>query len=329
MRVALGQFSQLSDERLTYAAQLGVSGVVLNTPVMPGKRWEHFDIVRGKERWHYLDLVELRTTCENYGLRLEAIENVPVPWLDKVMLGLPGRDEQIENYQETIRNLGRAGIHVLGYHFMPNLVWRTSFTTFGRGRAQVSSFDLAQVADAPMTHDRVYTEADLVANLRYFLQAVLPVAEESGVVLALHPDDPPVETLGGVARILRSFDHFKQAMELVPSPNHQLDLCLGCWSEMGAPIPDVIDYFGSRKQIAYVHFRDVKGTIPCFAECFIDEGNMDVVDVFRALKRNTFDGFIIDDHVPHMTGDTEYGHRGHAHATGYLQAMVEAVTKLG
>src|SRR6266545_7392885 len=114
MRVAIGQFSLLTEERLKFASQLGVSGIVLNTPVLPGKRWEHFDILRGQHGWHYLDLLELRTTCENYGLKLEAIENTPVTFYDKAMLGLPGRDEQIEHYRETVRNLGRAGIPLLG-----------------------------------------------------------------------------------------------------------------------------------------------------------------------------------------------------------------------
>jgi mannonate dehydratase len=328
MRVAIGQFSQISEERLMFAAQLGVSGIVLNTPVMPGKRWEHFDILRGKEQWHFLDLVELRSSCENYGLKLEAIENVPVPWLDKVMTGADGRDEQIENYQETIRNLGRAGVPILGYFFSPNLVWRTSFTTLSRGRARVSSFDLSLVEHAPLTHGRIFDETEMWANFDYFLDAVLPVAEESGVVLALHPDDPPVESLGGISRIFRNFEGFTRAMERHASPFHKLDLCLGCWSEMGESIPDVIRHFGSRQQIAYVHVRDVKGSVPCFEECFIGDGNMDMIEVFRALHDVKFDGFLIDDHVPHMVDDTEWGHRGRAHAVGYLQAMTEAVARL-
>jgi mannonate dehydratase len=111
MRVAVGQFSELSHERLSFARQLGAAGVQLNTPVLPGE-----------ERWELNDLLWLRRRCESYGLRLEALENTPISFYDKAMLGLPGRDEQIEHYQATIRNLAAAGIPILGYHWMAQ--WR-------------------------------------------------------------------------------------------------------------------------------------------------------------------------------------------------------------
>jgi mannonate dehydratase len=318
MRVALGQFNQATDERLRFARQIGVSGVLLNTPLLPGEK-----------RWEFMDLLRLRTTIEDYGLRLEALENVPIRFYDQAMLGLPGRDEQIENYRETIRNLGRAGIPILGYHFMPNGVWRTSRTTPGRGGAQVTSFDLALAESAPLSHGRVFTEDEMWRNYEYFIGAVLPVAEEFGVKLALHPDDPPVPSLAGVARLFRNFDGFKRAIEIGDSPNHGLDFCMGCWSEMGKGVLDPIEYFGSRGKIFYVHFRDVQGTVPKFQECFLGEGNVDVVDAMVALKRVGFTGFIIDDHVPHVVDDTDWGHRGRAQATGFIQGLLTAVNKLG
>ena len=327
MRVAIGQFSELSHERLSFARQLGASGVLLNTPILPGT-----------ECWEVADLLWLRKRCESYGLRLEAIENTPVSFYDKAMLGLPGRDEQIENYQTTIRNLGTAGIPMLGYHWMPNGVWRTSSTTVGRGGALVTSFDMNLVAEHPLVYGvkehplsegRTFTGEEMWQNYEYFMKAVLPVAEEAGVKLALHPDDPPVPMLGGVARIFYHFDGFERAMDLVPSPNSGLDFCMGCWSEMGPEgVIKAIRYFGERGKIFYVHFRDVQGTVPAFQECFIGEGNVDVVAAMRGLKKVGFTGFIIDDHVPHIVDDTEWGHRARAHATGYIMALVEAVNKL-
>jgi mannonate dehydratase len=319
MRVALGQFDRATDDMLRFAKQLGVSGVLLNTPVLPGDK-----------RWEYMDLVQLRATVEDYGLTLEALENVPLQFYDKAMLGLPERDEQIENYQETIRNVGRAGIPILGYHWMPNSVWRTSTTTLGRGGAHVTSFDLGLVQNAPLTHGRVYGDDEMWQNYAYFLKAVLPVAEEFGVKLALHPDDPPVESLGGIARLFRGFEGFRRGvLEIAPSPNHGLDFCMGCWSEMGKGVIEPIEYFGSRGKIFYVHFRDVQGVVPKFQECFIGEGNVSTVEAMRALKRVGFTGFFIDDHVPHMVDDSDFGHRGRAHATGYILGLLAAIDALG
>jgi mannonate dehydratase len=318
MRVALGQFSEPTDDILRFAKQIGVDGVLLNTPRLPGEK-----------RWEFMDLLRLRTRIEDYGLRLEALENVPLRFYDQAMLGLEARDEQIENYQETIRNVGRAGIPILGYHWMPNSVWRTSTTTPGRGGAQVTSFDMALVENAPLSHGRVFTADEMWRHYAYFMEAVLPVAEEAGVRLALHPDDPPVESLGGVARLFSSFEGFERGvLDVAPSPNHGLDFCMGCWSEMGKGVIDPIRYFGSRGRIFYVHFRDVQGVVPKFQECFLGEGNVDVVEAMRTLKEVGFTGFMIDDHVPHVVDDTHWGHRGRAQATGYMQGLLAAVSRL-
>jgi mannonate dehydratase len=329
MRVAVGQFKELTEERLTFAKQLGASGVQLNTPLLPGE-----------QRWEEADLRRMRERCEAYGLRLEALENVPNSFFDRAMLGLPGRDEQIEHYQATLRNMGRAGIPILGYHWMPNHVWRTSYATPGRGGALVSSFDLDLCRTQgpirgevrhPLLGDREIGEEEMWANYTYFIRAVLPVAEEAGVTLALHPDDPPISPLGGIARLFTGFAGFSRAMEIAPSPNHGLDFCMGCWSEMGPrTTPGVIEairHFGSRGQIVYVHFRDVQGTVPSFQECFLGEGNVDVVEAMRALKEVGFTGFMLDDHVPHMIDDTDWGHRGRAHATGYMMGLLAAVAR--
>ena len=328
MRVALGQFNELTHERLTYAKQLGVSGVQMNTPLLPDERGY----------WEVADLKRLRERCEKYGLRLEALENGPLYFLDRVMLGLPGRDQLIENYQQTIRNMGEAGIPTLGYGWMPNWVWRTP-NELGRGGVRVTAFDMNKIDSAPLVaglrkldvlEGRTIDHEQMWKNYSYFIKAVLPVAEEAGVKLAIHPDDPPVPELGGIARLFYNFEGFRKAMEDIgPSPNHGIDFCMGCFSEMGPGVLELIRYFGERGRIFYVHLRDVQGCVPTFQECFLGEGNLDVVKVVQTLKQVGFDGFIIDDHVPHMIDDTDWNHRGHAHATGYILAMVEAVQALG
>mgnify|MGYP003326189063 FL=1 len=163
-------------------------------------------------------------------------------------------------------------------------------------------------------------------NYIFFMEAVVPVAEESGVKLALHPDDPPVPILGGVARLFHEPEGFQRALDAVPSLNSGLDFCMGCFSEMGPGVVESIRHFGRMDKIFYVHFRDVQGHVPCFQECFIGEGNVDVIDAMRTLKEVGFSGFIIDDHVPAMVSDSNYS--GRAHATGYITALVDAVMKL-
>ncbi|MBM3240000.1 TIM barrel protein [Candidatus Poribacteria bacterium] len=315
MRVALGQFNRLDDEeRLLFIKQLGVNDIILNTPALPGET-----------HWEFSDLLAWRTKAEEAGLRLGAIENVPIKFYDKAMLGLPGRDEQIENMATTIRNIGKAGIPIFGYHWMPNSVWRTPGGSVERGGAHVTSFDYESAKDAPLTHGRVYTEEEMWDNYTYFIKAIVPVAEAANVKLALHPDDPPVPSLGGVARIFRNFAGFKQAIEIVDSKGHGLDFCQGCWSEMGGNVYAAIRYFGERKKIFYVHFRNVKGTVPKFAESFINTGDTDMYKAMRIYKEVGFNGMMIPDHVPHIAGDTGWSYRSRAYAIGYMTALLEVV----
>jgi mannonate dehydratase len=319
MRVAIGQFNELTDEQLAFAVQCGAADVLLNTPKIPGE-----------ERWEYEDLLAWRNRAEEHGLRLICLENVPVRFYDKIMLGVEGRERQLENMAATVRNMGRAGIPILGYHWMPNSVWRTEREKPIRGGAISNSFDYEVACQRPLTHGREYSEEEMWANYHWYLDRILPVCEEAGVRLALHPDDPPVPTLGGVARLFRNFEGFRAAIERHPSPMHGLDFCHGCWSEMrgGEGVLDAIEWFGRQNRIFYVHLRDVQGTCENFTECFIDEGNCDVFATVRKLKEVDFHGFIIDDHVPRMVNDSPWGHRGRAFATGYIKAMVDVVNCL-
>jgi mannonate dehydratase len=316
MRLAIGQMSELTDEQLAFAQQCGVGDVQLNTPVLPGDA-----------RWEYDDLLALRRRAEEQGLRLIALENVPVSFYDAIMLGRDGRERQLENMIATVRSMGRAGIPILGYHWMPNGVWRTERDTKVRGGAISNAFDYALVREAPLSHDRVYTADEMWANYDWYLERILPVCEEAGVRMALHPDDPPVPTLAGVARIFGSFEGFRKAMERHPSQMHGLDFCHGCWSEMraGAGILDAIDWFGRDGRLFYVHLRDVQGGAENFTECFLGDGNSDLVAVLRKLQEVGFRGFILDDHVPHMVNDSPWGHRGRAYATGYIAGMLKAL----
>lgn len=339
MRLALGHLEGFDDTVATFAQQLGLRSVQFHTPS---------DLRGDRGYWAVDELVSLRERCERAGLVVEGLENVPFAHWDKVLLGQPGRDEQLENYRTTIRNMARAGIPVLGHHFLPTYVWRTDLRAKGRGGALVTAYDEAvagngnalagyklapgRAFDEPIDADRMWD------SYRVFLEAVLPVAEEVGVRLALHPDDPPTDVpLGGVARILSSPEGLERAHELSGgSPAWGLDLCLGTVSEMAGEqsVNRVIDYFGPKGRIFYVHFRDVQGIVPRFKESFLGEGNYDPAAVVRRLAGVGFDGFIIDDHVPAMIGDEDtwadtasasYCSRGRAHAIGYLQGLLNAL----
>jgi mannonate dehydratase len=339
MRLCLGHIEGFDEAVATFAQQLGLTSVQFHTPS---------DLKGERGYWELDELLELRDRCESAGLVVEGIENVPYRHWDKVLRGQPGREEQLENYRTTIRNMAAAGIPVLGHHFLPTYVWRTDLEAKGRGGARVTAFDAARVdegnalAGYKLTPRQPFEEPigseQMWENYAVFLEAVLPVAEEVGVRLAVHPDDPPTGTpLGGVARILSSPESLKQAYELSGgSPAWGLDLCLGTVSEMAGEesVNRVIDFFGPRGRIFYVHFRDVQGVVPRFQECFLGEGNYDPAAVLRRLAMVGFDGFIIDDHVPAMVGDEDtwadtasaaYVSRGRAHAIGYLQGLMNAL----
>ena len=344
MRVALGQHSAATHEYLTFAKQLGVGGVQFN---MIGKGIDiipaEIDLSEDKGYWDVDELRRLKQRVNDYDLVLEAIENVPRHFYIDAMLNGPRRDEQIENYQRILTNMGEAGIPILGLHWMPNFVWRTPMRT-GRGGVKVTAFDMERalagevitgLTHVPEAEDREYSEAEMFDNYVGFMSEALPVAEAAGVKIALHPDDPPVPSLGGIARVFHKPENFKRALDALPSPSHGLDFCMGCFSEMvyadqnnNDGVLEAMRYFGERGKIFYVHFRDVQGCVPRFQECFPGEGNVDVVAAIKTLHEVGFSGFIIDDHVPEMIDDSDWRHRGHAYSTAYIMALVQAVKQL-
>lgn len=324
LKIAVNQVQVVDQEVADFALQLGITSINMNTPTMP----------TDAGYWRRDDLLHLRERCEGFGLTLEVIENLPFSFYDQVMLGGPNRDEQLRNVATTIRNMSDAGIPMLGFHFMPGFVWRTTWDYPTRGGARASAYDhsvapLGNKVVWPQYNGSVRISADqLWENYRVFLEAVLPVCEEVGVSLAQHPDDPPVESIEGVDRIFISPDAFSRAVEIANgSPAWGIDLCLGTVSEMNgaASVHEMIDLFGPDGRIRYVHFRDVQGTVPNFAECFIGEGNYDPHAVILQLLDVGFDGWLQDDHVPVMSGDTAWAHRGRAHAIGYMQGMLRAI----
>ncbi|SHJ08068.1 mannonate dehydratase [Pseudozobellia thermophila] len=328
MRPGFGSFMHPTEEKLTLIKQLGVDEIILNM-YRNNLIDTNFDSLPlpGDHQWEYKDLLMLRNTVENAGIRLLALENMPFSFYDKIMMGQAGREEQLKHVQETISNMGRAGIPVLGYGWTPTGVWRSSTTYRIRGGAQAMSVDLDDFKTAPLSHGRIYSEEEMWDYYQYFLEGVLPVAEEAGVTLALHPNDPPVPSLAGVPQLFRSFEAYKKAMEMVKSENHGLQYCLGNFSEMGADIDEVTEYFGKQDKLVYVHFQTVSNSLSNgssrFNEVFVDmPGYYDPVKVLRKLKEVGYKGMIMPGHVPKVIGDGSWEERGRAFTIGYIKGIM-------
>jgi mannonate dehydratase len=168
-------------------------------------------------------------------------------------------------------------------------------------------------------------EEDVWQDTQAFLAEITPVAEAAGVMLSHHPADPPVPSLRGVAKILKSAEDFDRLFEMSPSPANKMIFCLGCFSQLYEPskVYDAIRHFKDR--IAEIHFRNVQGDMSDFTEVYPDEGKLDMVAVLRTLKEVGYTGPVVIDHTPHGTDDTVYGHRGRAFAFGYLRGILQAI----
>lgn len=327
----------LTDERLRFMAQIGVEDVFVDA-LSPGYEADAYpDDVTGDARSLELSpesvpsverLVELKETFADHDLRFAGVHSLHYGMYGEIMFDREGRDTQIDAIKRLLRNLGEAGIDTLGYQWNPRGVvpMRTETEATVRGGAVATQWDEADLPDIetpPGELDRTYTEAECWEYYEGFLAEVLPVAEDAGVEMALHPADPPVyEEIGGVPRLFRNVESFERALAAVPSDAHGLKLCLGCFSEMGEDVPAVIRRFGD--DIVFVHFRDVIGTVPVFTETFLDEGNFDPFEAMTALQEAGFTAPVLLDHVPGVEGDTAWRHRSRAYGAGYLRCLIDS-----
>jgi mannonate dehydratase len=267
---------------------------------------------------------QIKKRFADAGITVWNIGNSDVHNMPEVTLNLPGRDEKIEQYKQYLRNLGKVGIRYTTYAHMGNGIWSS-------GRAQVRGasareFDLSSPdkkgvwADKswkePLSHGRVFTKDEIWENYTHFIRQVVPVAEEAGIRIGIHPDDPPVPVLAGVPRcIFSNFEGYKRALEIANSPNVGICLCCGTWLEggrqlMGKDPDEMIRYFGAQK-IWKIHFRNVSAPLPHFVETFMDDGYYDMYKIMKALRDVRFDGIVILDHSPRLVGgnyaQTAYG----------------------
>lgn len=339
LRVALAMFAPPEPERLRFAKQIGVDDIILwgNTfrcPPEPGsEKASDFEL-------SFDELLELRSRIEDAGLRFFGIENFPQHFYDKIFWGLPGKEKQLEHYQNSIRNMARAGIYNLGYNWIPYGVKRTSYTHPIRGGALGTAYRHKDMEQAPLYFGREYTEEEMWENYRYFIQGILPVAEEYGVTVSCHPNDPPVEKIGGVPHLFRDLAGYEKAFSYYPSENHKVTACLGNLEEMGGDLLEKLRWLGQRDKLHYIHFQSVSGSIPEFHEEFIDTGDHDPYEIVKTLLDVDFHGVMIPGHVPQIEGDMEWrtaesnkytayhhpmgGYRARAYTVGYMRGLLKA-----
>jgi mannonate dehydratase len=286
--------------------------------------------------WTTAELAALRRDIEDHGLTLAAIENLdPAHWHD-ILLDGPLRPRHIENVRTIIRRMGEAGIPVLGYNFsIAGVAGRVS-GPHGRGGAVTVGMD--GPVDEPLPNGVVWnmiydpaapsgaippiTHDELWRRLQRFLEDVLPVAEQSGVRLAAHPDDPPLATLRGQPRLVYQPRMYQRLIDLAPSPSNALELCVGTLAEMTEDdLYAAIGSYARQRRIAYVHLRNVAGKVPRYRETFIDDGDVDMLRILAILHSSGFDGVVIPDHAPQMTCPAPW-HAGMAHTLGFIAAAL-------
>jgi mannonate dehydratase len=356
MQLGLGLYRHmLTRENFQFARQAGATHIVAhlvdyfkggahnpndNQPTGTERGW---GLAGDPDRlWSVEELSGLRQAIEAEGLKLEAIENFdPAHWHD-ILLDGPLKNRQFENIKIIIRNLGKAGIPVMGYNFSIAGVCGRTTGPYARGGA--ASVGMEGPLDEPMPNGMVWnmvydanapkgfvapiTADELWRRLENFLREVLPVAEEANVKLALHPDDPPMPTMRGQPRLVYQSHLYQRLIDLNPSPANALEFCLGTLAEMIPQERDEVyaatDRYSSQGRLAYVHFRNVRGRVPFYKETFVDDGDVDMVRVLRILKKNKFNGPLIPDHTPQMACGAPW-HAGMAYAMGYMRAALQMV----
>ncbi|MEK7405060.1 MAG: mannonate dehydratase [Acidobacteriota bacterium] len=320
-----------SDDILRVLAGFGVNHICSS---LPSRKLD--------EQWSVEGLTRLRERVESFGIKLDM---VPLPlsssYIDRgelpnIMLGKsPERDREIDDVCQMIRNAARAGIPALKYNMTILGVVRTESTP-GRGGSRYSTFVYDQAKQEPPLTQAGPVGADMMwERITYFLKRVIPVAEEHKVRMACHPHDPAMpddKGFRGVHRVLGTATGLKRFIEINPSSYHGLNFCQGTVSESlqdpGREIFDVIRYFGTRKKIFNVHFRNIKGRFLNFQETYPDDGDVNMIQAMRVYKEVGYDGMIMPDHVPRIEGDVG-GRQAFAFAFGYIQALIQLVNSEG
>jgi mannonate dehydratase len=311
--------ADVGPETLHWLAQLGCKHVVFQ-----GTDGVDQD---KKGYWTAGDVRAVKKNCEVAGLVLESMM-IPIDFYRKARLGQDGRDKELDNVCRTVRAAAEEGVPMLEWRFWPDFFWDDRvgyYSVEGRGRAKLRAFDHNRVKDAPTFAEiGSVDEKEMWTRFLYFARPLVEAAEKAGVRVTMHPNDPPVPVMRGVARIFHHPDGLRRFLKEVPSKVSGITFCMGTIAEMGVNVLDEIRSFGRQGKIFLVHFRAVRGAVPRYTEVFVDEGDLDMLQAMKVYREVDYTGPIVTDHTPKVEGDSAWGHRGRSFSLGYIRGLVQA-----
>jgi mannonate dehydratase len=325
------QSAPTNETHLQYLARYGVRNICGYPEIGEGRLYATVD-----------ELMRVRDLAEKNRISVDCIappflasthvDKTPHPAI--MLAESPERDRDIEALETLIRNCAAAGIPSIKYNMSLLGVVRTQRAP-GRGDAMYSTWRLKDAPSNPPLTRAGRVDADMFwERITYFLERVIPVADEYKIRMACHPHDPgvPPEGYQGVVRVLGTVEGLKRFITIKESPYHGLNFCQGTVSEMlndpGREIYDVIRYFGSRRKIFNVHFRNIRGHRDDFEEVYPDEGDIDFVKALRVYQEVEYPYMLMPDHVPVAANDPG-GLQSFAYCYGYIRALLQAVDQLG
>ncbi len=312
---------ELNEAGMRRWKQIGIDHVLMGGPA--------------KLPWQEAEIRSIMDRLKSGGLTLG---NMMIVGFPNAIYGRPGRDEEIEKVRQSIRAAGRAGLPVVEYNFYAHRAMEGYYEETGRAGAGYTAFDYDRMKDLPpLPEEGTHGLEEMWSNLTYFLKAVIPVAEESGVRMALHPNDPPAPISRGSKQIMGSVEGWKRLIEIVPSKSNGITFDCGVTREMGHDPVEVCRYFGARDRINHVHFRNVRVRVPNekYTEVFLDEGDVNMFAVMKELVRQKYSRLVYPEHPRRLDADREHpefrstypgggAYVSYVYNVGYSRAMLQA-----
>jgi len=351
MKLGFGLYrNSLNSDNYEFVKQIGATHVVAHltnyfsgsNPKISSGDENGWGVCDNEPLWDKELLGSLKKEINENGLELEALENInPLHWHD-ILLDGPKKNEQLEGLKKILQSMGKVGIPIMSYCFSIAGVWGWERGNYARGSAESvalieGSRDFQEPIPDGMVMNMRYkkgepnkfvpetSEKEVWERLEFFLEKILPVAEENNVILVAHPNDPPLPIMRKTGRILKNPSEYIKLIDINKSSSNKILMCLGSIQEMAEPgLESYVDKFSKEQRIGYIHFRNVKGKVPNYIEAFVDEGDIDMVNIIKILKKNNYDGVIIPDHTPALNCSAPW-HAGMAYAVGYIKGLIQSL----